>query len=117
MGSLTEKQWAWGAATHGPGYLDGRLEAFLGAFRERLEGMSVDELDSNRQALIAAKTQKDHALAEEADRNWEQISSMRCALCRPPPSNDFLCCRRALDGIHVNGRKHVARCSPSCVHM
>ncbi len=39
----------------------------------------MDELDSNRQALIAAKTQKDHTLADEADRNWEQISSKRCA--------------------------------------
>ena len=40
--------------------------------------MSVDEVDDNRQSLIAAKTQKDHTLVDEADRNWEQISSKRC---------------------------------------
>ena len=58
--------------------MDERIEAFLRGFAARLEALSVDELDSNRQALIAAKTQKDHALVDEADRNWEQISSKRC---------------------------------------
>lgn len=66
-------------ATYGPGHVDERIETFLRGFAARLEALSVDELDSNRQALIAAKTQKDHTLADEADRNWEQISSKRFA--------------------------------------
>jgi len=37
------------------------------------------EFDGHRKALIAAKLQKDHALGDEADRNWEQISNRRCA--------------------------------------
>ncbi|KAK9915769.1 hypothetical protein WJX75_003936 [Coccomyxa subellipsoidea] len=65
------------SATYGPGHVDERIETFLRGFAARLEALSVDELDSNRQALIAAKTQKDHTLADEADRNWEQISSKR----------------------------------------
>ncbi|CAL8470131.1 g9673 [Coccomyxa elongata] len=65
------------SATHGPQHLDERIEAFLTAFAARLETMSVDEVDDNRQSLIAAKTQKDHTLVDEADRNWEQISSKR----------------------------------------
>lgn len=67
-------------ATHGPGHLDERIEAFLTSFAARLDTMSVDEVDDNRQSLIAAKTQKDHTLVDEADRNWEQISSKRCPL-------------------------------------
>ncbi len=65
-------------ATHGPQHLDERIDAFLTAFAARLETMSVDEVDDNRHSLIAAKTQKDHTLVDEADRNWEQISSKRC---------------------------------------
>ena len=36
------------------------------------------EFEADRRALIAAKLQKDHALSDEADRNWEQISNRRC---------------------------------------
>ena len=67
------------AGTHGPAHLDARIDAFLAGFAEALGAMSRDELDGHREALIAAKTLKDASLHDEADRNWEQISSKTCA--------------------------------------
>lgn len=57
--------------------MDGRIDAFLEGFAASLASMSEDELEGHRESLIAAKMQKDHTLAEEADRNWEQISNRR----------------------------------------
>ena len=46
--------------------------------------MSGDELEGHREALIASKTLKDASLHNEADRNWEQISSKTCEGCALP---------------------------------
>ncbi len=68
------------AGSHGPAHLDERIDAFLEGYLPSLASMPEDELEGHRRSLIAAKLQKDHTLAEEADRNWEQISNRRCAL-------------------------------------
>ena len=68
------------AGAHGPAHLDARIDAFLQTFEETLRRLSPDELEGHRGALIASKTLKDASLADEADRNWEQISGKRCAL-------------------------------------
>jgi hypothetical protein len=65
------------AGSAGPAHLDERIDAFLDSFLPSLRSMTDDELDRHRHSLIAAKLQKDHTLADEADRNWEQISSKR----------------------------------------
>ena len=70
------------AGAHGPAHLDARIDAFLQTFEDTLRRLSPDELEGHRGALIASKTLKDASLADEADRNWEQISGKRCALRR-----------------------------------
>ena len=53
------------AGVHGPAHLDARIDAFLEAFSQRLAAYSDEEFDTLRSALIAAKLQKDTAIAHE----------------------------------------------------
>ena len=70
------------AGGHGPVHLQKRIDAFLEGVAGKLGSIDEAEFEGHRAALIAAKLQKDHALGDEADRNWEQISNRRClALC------------------------------------
>ena len=65
------------AGGHGPAHLHRRIDAFLDGLAGSLSAISEAEFEGHREALIAAKLQKDHALGDEADRNWEQISNRR----------------------------------------
>ncbi len=62
---------------HGPAHLQKRIDAFLEGLAHRFAKIDAAEFEADRRALIAAKLQKDHALSDEADRNWEQISNRR----------------------------------------
>ena len=77
------------AGGHGPAHLQKRIDAFLEGAAGRLGSIDEAEFEGHRAALIAAKLQKDHALGDEADRNWEQISNRRCLTlcCIHPCSN------------------------------
>ncbi len=46
------------AGVHGPAYLDGRIEAFLEGFAERLGSMAEEEFEKNRAALLSTKLMK-----------------------------------------------------------
>lgn len=70
---------------HGPAHLQKRIDAFLEGLAPRFDKIGAEEFETDRRALIAAKLQKDHALSDEADRNWEQISNRRCRLLMPLP--------------------------------
>lgn len=76
MMQLQEISWE-AAGTHGPAALEDRMEAFLGGFVAALAEMPAAAFEKHRGSLLAAKLQKDHALAEEADRHWEAIFSRR----------------------------------------
>ena len=65
------------AGGHGPAHLHRRIDALLEGLAGNLSAISEAEFEGHREALLAAKLQKDHALGDEADRNWEQISSRR----------------------------------------
>lgn len=65
------------SAAYDPVHLQARIEAFIIAFRSTLEGMSEEEFESHRSALIAAKLEKDHSLLDETDRYWEHIWEYR----------------------------------------
>ena len=66
------------AGSHAPSHLDARIEAFLVAFEAELAALPTEEFQRNREAVIAAKLQKDRSLQDQADRHWEQITSHRC---------------------------------------
>jgi len=74
------------AGAHGPAHLDARIDAFLSGFEATLAKLAPEELERHREALVAAKLEKDRSLADEASRHWEQIASRRCPLrrCRGP---------------------------------
>eukprot|EP00208_Stichococcus_sp_RCC1054_P001535 CAMPEP_0206142388 /NCGR_PEP_ID=MMETSP1473-20131121/16665_1 /ASSEMBLY_ACC=CAM_ASM_001109 /TAXON_ID=1461547 /ORGANISM="Stichococcus sp, Strain RCC1054" /LENGTH=1083 /DNA_ID=CAMNT_0053537371 /DNA_START=256 /DNA_END=3510 /DNA_ORIENTATION=+ len=65
------------SSTHGPAELEARIEAFLSSFAATLEAMAPNAFEKHRGSLLAAKLQKDHALAEEADRHWDAIFNRR----------------------------------------
>ena len=69
------------SAKHGPGHLEDRIEAFLGSYRAVLSGMDAAQFERNRDALVAAKLQKDRALSDEADRHWDAVWHARAAWC------------------------------------
>ena len=69
------------SAKHGPGHLDDRIEAFLGSFRSVLAAMEAAQFERNRDALVAAKLQKDRALSDEADRHWDAVWHARAQWC------------------------------------
>lgn len=43
---------------HSPGHIEDRIDAFLAAFEDRLQGMSTAEYDEHRSALLSAKLMK-----------------------------------------------------------
>lgn len=47
-------------------------------FHEELTSLAPEEFERHREALIAAKLQKDRSMQDAADRHWEQISNRRC---------------------------------------
>ncbi len=65
------------AGAHGPAHLDARIDAFLAGFEATLAKLAPEELERHREALVAAKLEKDRSLADEASRHWEQIVSRR----------------------------------------
>ena len=78
-------------------HLQKRIDAFLEGVASRLGSIDEAEFEGHRAALIAAKLQKDHALGDEADRNWEQISNRRClALCCV-----CVACKRGAQRLHA----------------
>ncbi|WIA37472.1 hypothetical protein OEZ86_014388 [Tetradesmus obliquus] len=57
--------------------VEGRIEAFLQDFAGTLQAMPQEEFDRHKAALASNKLQKDTALAQEADRAWEQVFNAR----------------------------------------
>lgn len=67
------------SAARGPRFLDGRIERFLRGFRDTIATMPEETLEAHKASLVASKRRKDRALADEADRAWEQIVARGCA--------------------------------------
>ncbi|KAL6745941.1 Metalloenzyme, LuxS/M16 peptidase-like protein, partial [Haematococcus lacustris] len=63
------------SASHPPLHLEQRLDAFLNAFYDKLQGLSDEEVGRHKAALTANKLQRDRSLAEEAGRHWDAIWS------------------------------------------
>lgn len=61
------------SGVHGPVYLDGRVDAFLESFVERLSAMESAEFEKNRESLLANKLMKDRNLGEEAEKAWDAV--------------------------------------------
>ncbi|WIA17248.1 hypothetical protein OEZ85_014121 [Tetradesmus obliquus] len=57
--------------------VEGRIEAFLQDFAGTLQAMPQEEFGRHKAALASNKLQKDTALAQEADRAWEQVFNAR----------------------------------------
>lgn len=61
------------SGTHGPLYLDERVESFLVGFEQRLMEMPAEEFEQNRQSLLKAKKMKDKSMIEEVERAWDGL--------------------------------------------
>lgn len=61
------------SGTHGPLYLDERVESFLTSFGQRLAEMSAEEFEQNRQSLLKVKKMKDKSMIEEVERAWDGL--------------------------------------------
>ena len=58
-----------------PTYLDQRVEDFLLGFREKLSSFTVEELQTNIQAVVEKMLEKPKNLDQESARYWEEIKS------------------------------------------
>lgn len=61
----------------GPNYVQSRIDSFLQSFKSKLQEMSEEEFEENKQALIQQKMQKDMTLGEEGEKTWEAITSRK----------------------------------------
>jgi nardilysin len=61
----------------GPNYVQVRIDSFLQSFKSKLQEMSDEEFEENKQALIQQKMQKDVTLGEEGEKAWEAITSRK----------------------------------------
>uniref|UniRef100_A0A7S4JUU6 Insulin-degrading enzyme n=2 Tax=Odontella aurita TaxID=265563 RepID=A0A7S4JUU6_9STRA len=57
-----------------PSYLDDRVEAFLDRFRSKLVRQSVDEFNSNVDAVVTNFFEKNKNLGEESSKYWSGIN-------------------------------------------
>ncbi|CAM9195383.1 unnamed protein product [Phaeothamnion confervicola] len=60
---------------HSPSYLEGRVEAWLAAFRDELAAMPVAEFANVVSALVAACHRREAHMAEEAERHWGALAA------------------------------------------
>nr|XP_033337586.1 nardilysin-like isoform X2 [Megalopta genalis] len=56
-------------------YVDGRIEAFLKAFKKILDTMTPNEFDTVKEAFTKQKQCADISLEEEVNRNWSEIAT------------------------------------------
>ncbi|KAH8917886.1 LuxS/MPP-like metallohydrolase [Atractiella rhizophila] len=60
------------------GYLEERIEAFYDMMVERLEQMSEEEMEKNKQSLIEDLLEKDKNMYEEISNHWRRITEGYC---------------------------------------
>ena len=58
-----------------PVYLDQRIELFLSGYRTKLESFTVEELNTNIQAVIEKLLEKPKNLDQESSRYWDEIKN------------------------------------------
>lgn len=73
------------SASHVPSHLDARIEEFLAAFEATLTGLSPEQFERHRAAVVALRLQRDRTLSHEAERHWQvRNKRLRSAWPRGP---------------------------------
>eukprot|EP01018_Ginkgo_biloba_P028828 Gb_06507 [translate_table: standard] len=65
------------SSRYAPPYIQEHLDAFIDKLQKVLDGMESKEFERYKEALIAAKIEKDPSLIDETDRHWNEIVEKR----------------------------------------
>jgi hypothetical protein len=118
VAAVPHSKWAVGGvrmivqSVHAPQYLEGRLEAFLALFEEKLAEMPPEDYAEHVEGLVTKKLEKDRNMQEACRRVMNEVVGHTYEFERRHKEADFL---RTLDKAALLAffRAHVACGSPT----